>query len=213
MARPKTPLIDKQEVLEKALELIDRHGIEGLSMRALAGALGVNPASLYHHFADKGAILDGAARLALIERPRVRLDESASPVEQLVALSVGAYRTLTRHPNLVPLLVRRGERHFAVGSIDRSTRLLLAAGIPEARVRTVLDTLEGLLIGMATIDSHAGDAVPFDFSSERLQSLRSVLETDALDPVVRYEMALRALLWGWISTVGELADGADARRH
>jgi AcrR family transcriptional regulator len=46
-------------VIEAAVALADREGLAALSMRALAGALGVEAMSLYHHVAGKERILDG----------------------------------------------------------------------------------------------------------------------------------------------------------
>ena len=49
----------RQRVLEAALALADRGGIESLSTRKLAQELGVEAMSLYHHVANKDEILDG----------------------------------------------------------------------------------------------------------------------------------------------------------
>ncbi|WP_418605251.1 TetR/AcrR family transcriptional regulator [Georgenia sp. SUBG003] len=46
-------------MLEQAIDLADENGIDGLTMRSLAAALGVKPMSLYHHVPNKSAILDG----------------------------------------------------------------------------------------------------------------------------------------------------------
>jgi AcrR family transcriptional regulator len=46
-------------VLQSAVELADRNGIEALTMRNLAQELGVEAMSLYYHVANKDAILDG----------------------------------------------------------------------------------------------------------------------------------------------------------
>lgn len=48
-------------VLAAALALVDRDGIEGLSMRLLARALGRDPMAPYRHALNKTAILDGVA--------------------------------------------------------------------------------------------------------------------------------------------------------
>ena len=53
MPRPKQPLIKPAEAVAKALEVIDRDGLDGFNLRLLAQELGVNPSSLYHHFHDK----------------------------------------------------------------------------------------------------------------------------------------------------------------
>ena len=53
--------IQPDEVIAKALELLDETGLDGLSMRRLADAMDIKAASLYWHFANKQALLDGMA--------------------------------------------------------------------------------------------------------------------------------------------------------
>ena len=48
----------KNELIEKGLELIDRNGVENLSMRELAKSIGVSNAAPYSHFKNKEAFLD-----------------------------------------------------------------------------------------------------------------------------------------------------------
>lgn len=62
----RTPLT-RQLVLEKAMEVADDGGMEALTMRRLAEALGVEAMSLYHHVANKEALLDGVADLVVNE--------------------------------------------------------------------------------------------------------------------------------------------------
>src|SRR5512138_905440 len=45
--------LSRQRVLDAAVELADRGGIEALTMRKLAQELGVEAMSLYHHVASK----------------------------------------------------------------------------------------------------------------------------------------------------------------
>ena len=53
--------IVKTEVIATALKLLDEVGMEGLTMRKLADALNVQAPSLYWHFANKDALLEGMA--------------------------------------------------------------------------------------------------------------------------------------------------------
>jgi AcrR family transcriptional regulator len=53
------PPLSNERVLDAAVEFVDRHGVEALSMRKLAQELGVEAMSLYNHVANKGDILDG----------------------------------------------------------------------------------------------------------------------------------------------------------
>ena len=50
--------LSRERVLHTAIELADAGGIEALSMRKLAVALGVEAMSLYHHVANKPDLLD-----------------------------------------------------------------------------------------------------------------------------------------------------------
>ncbi|MBS3939360.1 MAG: TetR/AcrR family transcriptional regulator C-terminal domain-containing protein [Actinobacteria bacterium] len=51
--------LSRQRVLDAAVALADREGLDSLTMRRLAAELGVEAMSLYHHVANKDAILDG----------------------------------------------------------------------------------------------------------------------------------------------------------
>lgn len=58
--------IQREAVIATALDLLDEVGIEGLTMRRLAQELDIKAASLYWHFANKQALMNGIAD-ALIE--------------------------------------------------------------------------------------------------------------------------------------------------
>lgn len=51
----------RTDVVEHALALLDNYGLADLSMRRLAGELGVQPSALYHHFDSKQLLLAAVA--------------------------------------------------------------------------------------------------------------------------------------------------------
>ena len=57
----KSPKIDRLNVLDTALSLLEKEGIEGLTMRKLADALHIKAASLYWHFDNKQTLIEGMA--------------------------------------------------------------------------------------------------------------------------------------------------------
>ena len=63
---PRIPLSRERE-LQAAIELADEGGIEALTMRKLARALGVEAMSLYNHVANKGDLVDGIVDLVISE--------------------------------------------------------------------------------------------------------------------------------------------------
>jgi AcrR family transcriptional regulator len=97
--------VTRDLVLATALELIDRDGIERLSMRRLALALGCDPMTLYRHAANKVALLDGVAEIVLHQLQVDATDPDWAGQLRTVARD---YRRLAlAHPQVVPLLVTR----------------------------------------------------------------------------------------------------------
>jgi AcrR family transcriptional regulator len=105
MAEGGSGKITRAAMLSAALAIIDRDGIDGLSMRRLARALDRDPMILYRHAPNKAALLDGVAETVLAQ---LHVD-SADPdwAGQLRAVA-RSYRTLAvAHPHVVPLIVTR----------------------------------------------------------------------------------------------------------
>lgn len=103
--RPEHGLVSRSVVLQCALRLVDRDGVDGLSMRRLSEAVGRDPTVIYRHVPNKAALLDGIAEIVL---GKLRVD-TADPdwAEQLRAVAHDFRRLALEHPNVVPLLVTR----------------------------------------------------------------------------------------------------------
>lgn len=145
MARPKVPLISRRKALEAALEIVDREGLDALSIRRLGEALNVNGASLYHHFKNKEDILVGTTQLALADviSPRSENDSWR------VWLPLNTYRTrqaLIAHPNLIPVMLRRGRLGIGAREVESSIKRLEEEGVPIEAVLPLMQSLEILAI-------------------------------------------------------------------
>ena len=57
--------VSRSMILQAALGIIDRAGIDGLSMRRLSDEVGRDPTVLYRHVPSKAALLDGVAEIVL----------------------------------------------------------------------------------------------------------------------------------------------------
>ena len=56
----------RDDVVARALRVLDDHGLADLTMRRLGTELGVQPSALYHHFANKQALLAAVADEILV---------------------------------------------------------------------------------------------------------------------------------------------------
>lgn len=98
--------LNRTAILEVAIELVDREGPKGLTMRRLGAELGVEAMSLYNHVANKQDVLDGMAGL-LVSRMTdfTVLDEDW---KQDAARLARAYRSTTKqHANVFMLAAGR----------------------------------------------------------------------------------------------------------
>ncbi|PYU21793.1 MAG: TetR family transcriptional regulator [Acidobacteria bacterium] len=62
--------LDRQTVVRAALRLLDRAGLDGLTVRKLAGELGVQAPALYWHFKNKEELLDEMATTVFLDAVR-----------------------------------------------------------------------------------------------------------------------------------------------
>lgn len=199
MGRPKVPLVDREEVVAKALDIIDRDGLDALSLRRLGTELGVTGAAMYHHFADKDEILRGVVELVLSREVLPKL--KGGTWEDYVMGSVTRYRAaLLAHPNAAPLMSPRG----AQPPFDNRLRefivtKMLEVGVPKRFCYPIMDSAECLAFGSAIMNPRQ---LPIH---ERL-GLHGRSDQPNLQKVVRatakaadrvFGLELQALLEGW----------------
>ncbi|MCA1713035.1 MAG: TetR family transcriptional regulator, partial [Actinobacteria bacterium] len=97
--------LSRDRVLEAAVQVADEQGIDAVTLRRLAERLGVHPTSIYHHLANKEAILDGLAEHLFEESG---LGPDVSDWQDWVWTFATALRRLARaHPGAVAVYTRR----------------------------------------------------------------------------------------------------------
>ncbi len=155
--RPLTP----ERVVAAALRLIDRDGVEALSMRRLGAALRVEAMSLYKHVPDKAALLDAVAARVLAGL------EPADPREpweaRLRHVAHEFRRAALAHPHVFPLLATRVPTlPEAFAPIEAMLGALRDAGLGDARLLAhfwaFLAYLTGALLAETAARTGAGSA-------------------------------------------------------
>jgi TetR/AcrR family tetracycline transcriptional repressor len=64
----------RNDIVERAVGILDEYGLPDLSMRRIAGELGLQPSALYHHFGNKQELLAAVADELLERGSRVEDD-------------------------------------------------------------------------------------------------------------------------------------------
>jgi AcrR family transcriptional regulator len=155
---PKTPLT-RQAIVEAALRVLDRDGMDALSMRKVGEELGTGAASLYWHVRNKEELLQLVFE-AVSEEAALPPPDPARWQAQLREVAREMRRTMQRHRDVArislgripagPTLARTSEWLF---------ELLQPVGIPD-QVIAYLGDLMGLYVGAFAFEESLGVASP-----------------------------------------------------
>ncbi|WP_461472682.1 TetR/AcrR family transcriptional regulator [Microbacterium sp. HJ5] len=153
--------LSTQRVVAEAIRLADDDGVDGLSMRRLANALGAGAMSLYHYVANKEELLDAMIDVVFdeIELP----DEEADWQAAMRRRSLSAREALARHPWAIGLMDSRtspGPAHLR--HREAVTACLRRAGFPVVMATHANWLLDSYLYGFALQEA----SVPFDTADE-----------------------------------------------
>lgn len=140
--------LTRARILRCALALIDAEGFEAVSMRRLAGELGVSPMSLYNHVPNKDAVLEGICE-ALLGEIDLSVIEKHDQWGDALKAGFKSYRdVLLRHPNAVMLMETKPLiTEDAMVPIEASFALLREAGFSAEEAVDAHCALLGLTMG------------------------------------------------------------------
>lgn len=207
--------LTRERILKAALSLVDEEGIEALSMRRLAKALGVDPMAIYHHLPNKRALLSALIEEVFSEMRVPETEETGGWRERVRAWAC-AFRDVARaHPKLVPQLASYPEA-AAEATLESTEELYAAfeaAGMPPSRivgaVGVVVDYLNGFALAEASgalgePDEQGGMLAMLDARPPgELPAMRRTLEAmRGEDLGTGFEFGLEVVLSGLEATAG-----------
>lgn len=182
--------IDRDTVLDAALDLVDQHGVDALTMRRVATELGVDPMTLYRHVKNKEALLDG-----IVEQLWSHVSVTASGSEDWKAvlgqLGTGLREVVMRHPNAATLLLSRPVLpRSALELLQRALQVVTDAGFEERRAAAIVRCVSSvalsdaaLQVGYGVSSRQGGD--PGEIAPDQLISLTQLLPPDTPPDLVR----------------------------
>ena len=145
MAETRRPPLTRDRVFLAAVELADAGGLESVSMRKVAGALGVEAMSLYHHVAGKDDLLHGMVELVVAEM------EVASPErgwkDALRRSAISAHEVLVRHRWAAGLIMSTGVGASRLGFAEGLLATLRRSGFSADLTHHAYHALESHIVG------------------------------------------------------------------
>lgn len=146
--------VSRELIIEAALALIDAEGLDALSMRDLAAALGVSTMGLYRYFKNKPALLE-----SIVDRITIEFAPTAMTggwQAQARALSSRVRASMLKHPHLADLVGREFRR--SPTSLRVNTEIierLHISGVPAPLLPEVYWTISSYTTGYAMLEAQS----------------------------------------------------------
>jgi AcrR family transcriptional regulator len=167
----------REAVVNAALAVIDRDGIDALTIRAVASAVNAPPMSLYTHFANKEELLD----LMYHELSRRLYADSGDPSwrQELRHLASQVLGLLREHPHWTNLL-SRPKRPFSSPVRERVLALMVADGIEPGVALRGLAAVLMFAVGQVLLERHY-DLEDTSAIERRFDYVREMVESEPPD--------------------------------
>jgi TetR/AcrR family tetracycline transcriptional repressor len=144
--------LDRETILAAAADLIARDGLDGLTMRRLAAALGVATMATYRHFADRAALVDA---LIDVTATGIRIPPPTGDWRtDLAGIARALRRTLMSQPALVEVVISRPA--LGPGAIylaELAYSILVPAGFGPKTTDRAANLLFGYVLGFTALEA------------------------------------------------------------
>jgi TetR/AcrR family transcriptional regulator, tetracycline repressor protein len=209
---PRRVPITRAAIVETALRLLDRDGLDALSMRRIADELDTGPASLYRHVGSKDGLLDLVFDRVIGEQ-EVPDPDPERWREQVKQVARTMRATIARHPAIARIsLGRIPTGPNALQYIERLLAILRAGGLSDnlavdgSQLLMLVVNGFGLEENVDATPAQAVEVVRDYFSSlppERFPNLVAVAaELTNVDTDARFELLLDFFVDGLAARAG-----------
>jgi AcrR family transcriptional regulator len=161
----RTPL-SREAIVDAAFRILDREGLDALSMRRLAQQLGTGAASLYWHVRNKDELIDLMLERAMGEVPLPGSSDPERWQEQVKDFARASRRVFATHRDLARASL--GRVPFGpnlVEIVERSLAILKAGGVPDHIAAYAGDLLALYVAAVSYEDDVAGDGFGGDWAA------------------------------------------------
>jgi TetR/AcrR family transcriptional regulator, tetracycline repressor protein len=147
--------LSSESIVDAALRLLDESGPDAMSMRGIAGALGVAPNALYTYFPDKAAVLRAVVDRLIGAHAVAALGDSTRPWRRRIHdLALELRAGLLSHPGAASLLLGApmdGPQALTLG--ERLLDVLIDAGLARDDAARACYLLIVYLLGFVALEA------------------------------------------------------------
>ena len=143
--------VSREEIVTAALDLLDAQGLDGLTLRRLAGRLGISAPTLYWHIKDKRELLDLVAERIFVEHQASQppITDIADPWERVAESFRRQYHAIISHRDAARVFAGNRPTEAMLPYVDKWLGLWVKNGFPPGEALTSVLSVGNYVIGAA----------------------------------------------------------------
>jgi len=157
--RPRGSL-NQRVILDAALAVSERGGLDAVTFQALGAELGAHPTAVYRHFRDKDelllAMIDALHAETLAELPGPTDDWAAD----LAAIANHTHAVFLRHPSVAAYAYRTSRHEHEFQIVERIIDCLRRAGFNDADTARLYRVFGDFVLGYSALDAGLASLEP-----------------------------------------------------
>ena len=193
--------LSRERVLRTALELVDREGVDALTMRRLGRELGVEAMSLYSYVENKQDLIEGVVEQVFKEMPLIT--PGPGSWQERLRINAAMFRSvLLRHPKALRLVAGRPLiTEGTVAFVESALVELRSVGLDLATADRVLEVIASFTLGH--VAENLGDEVRparihkgYEIDRVRFPNVRAVQDDHPPDPDAEFAIGIEFVIAG-----------------
>jgi AcrR family transcriptional regulator len=181
-----SPPVSRDRVLDAAMDIVERDGVEGLTMRRLASDLGVAPTAIYWHVGNRHELL-GELVDRIIDDVGAVAPSGRTPTTRIVSIARALRSHLLERPHLVGLVNEHGRTAVMfLPAQSALARELSTAGLPAKQAAMLLRSVLFCVVGFVLLEINMARSPEQHPTTEDLWRARADL---GIDPALRARLA------------------------
>jgi len=197
-----------ERIVQAALAIVDREGLNALSMRRLAAELGVVPMATYYYIPNKEALLDAIVEAVTAEIHFTQDDPSSSPEDRILCAAKAYQHALLAHPHALPIVLSRAPNSPAsMRPVEYLMGILRDAGLGPiealAGMNVVAASVRGIVGWMANGPHDPQELAAFEeqFQADEFPNFHEAILSEPTSWEQAFELGIRALARGLLANV------------
>lgn len=139
-------------IIRTAVQFVDEHGIEALSLRKLGEELNAHATAVYRHFASRDDLLDAMFGFVISDVAAALNSANDDPEDRIRAIALAFRAALHEHPGLVGTIVSTRGTEATYGLQRQIAADMIDIGVPKSEVALKYQVLESYVFGASMFD-------------------------------------------------------------